>query len=100
MFLNRGPLEAAVEQPRRQQEDVVKFRSKDYLDRWINPPAVLEAEAKKMRRPARENCAMATPARATRDVLLYLLEHARLEDWQADCLSLVREESYYYAPQG
>ena len=28
----------------------------------------------------------ATPARPTRDVLLYLLEHARLEDWQADCL--------------
>ena len=24
----------------------------------------------------------------------------RLEDWQADCLGIVREESYYYAPQG
>ena len=23
-----------------------------------------------------------------------------LEDWQADCLSIVREESYYFAPQG
>ena len=32
-------------------------------------------------------------------MLLYLLEHARLEDWQADCLSIIREESYYYAPQ-
>jgi stage V sporulation protein R len=42
----------------------------------------------------------ATPARPTRAVLLYLLEHARLEDWQADCLSIVREESYYFAPQG
>ena len=32
-------------------------------------------------------------------MLQYLLDHARLEDWQADCLSIVREESYYYAPQ-
>ena len=29
-----------------------------------------------------------------------MLEHARLEEWQADCLSIVREESYYFAPQG
>ena len=41
-----------------------------------------------------------TPAQPTRDVLQYLLEHARLEDWQADCLSIVREEAYYFAPQG
>ena len=34
-----------------------------------------------------------------RDILLYLLQHARLEEWQIDCLSIVREESYYFAPQ-
>ena len=99
MFLNRGPLEAKVEQPRREQEEVIKFRSKDYLDRWMNPPAALEAEAKK-RRDQKAKMRHATPARPTRDILLYLLEHARLEDWQADCLALVREESYYFAPQG
>src|ERR1700726_4399580 len=99
MFLNRGPMEAPVEQPKRQQEEVTKFRSKDYLDRWRNPPAALEAEAKKMREQ-RAKMRHATPARPTRDVLLYLLEHARMEDWQADCLSIIREESYYYAPQG
>ena len=69
------------------------------MDRWINPPEELEAEAKKLRdEQAKQQ--HATPARPTRDVLLYLLEHARLEDWQADCLSIVREESYYFAPQG
>ena len=99
MFLNRGPLEAKVEQPRRQQEEVTKFRSKDYLDRWINPPEKLEAEAKKLR-DQRAKMRHATPASPTRDVLRYLIEHARMEDWQSDCLSIVREESYYYAPQG
>lgn len=99
MFLNRGPMEAKVEQPRRQQEEVTKFRSKDYLDRWINPPEALEAEAKKLREQ-RAKMRHATPAHPTRDVLRYLIEHARMEDWQSDCLSIVREESYYYAPQG
>jgi stage V sporulation protein R len=99
MFLNRGPLEAPKEQPKREEPEVTKFKSKDYLDRWMNPPAALEAEAKRRREDAKK-ARHVTPARPTRDVLLYLLEHARLEDWQADCLSIVREESYYYAPQG
>ncbi|HXE55726.1 MAG TPA: SpoVR family protein [Tepidisphaeraceae bacterium] len=99
MFLNRGPLEARPEPQRREKDEVTKFEAKDYLDRWINPPEVLEAEAKK-RREQKAKMRHATPARPTRDVLLYLLEHARIEDWQADCLAIVREESYYYAPQG
>ncbi len=40
------------------------------------------------------------PERPTRDVLLFLLMHAPLEDWEADILSIIREEAYYYAPQG
>jgi len=98
MFLKRGPSdEAQPEAPR--QEAVTKYKSKDYLDRWINPPEKLEAEAKKMRDQAAK-VRHATPTRPTRDVLQYLLEHARLADWQADCLAIVREEAYYYAPQG
>src|ERR1700733_2808851 len=69
MFLNRGPLEQKPEeQPR--QEHVSKFKAKDYLDRWINPPAVLEAEAKKLRED-RAKMRHVTPAQPTRDVLLY-----------------------------
>jgi stage V sporulation protein R len=99
MFLNRGPMEQAKPEEKRQEPDTSKFRAKDYMDRWINPPDKLEAEAKK-RRDAMEKLAKATPARPTRDVLQYLIDHARLTDWQADCLSIVREESYYFAPQG
>jgi stage V sporulation protein R len=99
MFLNRGPMEKAREEQRREEPQVSKFKSKEYLDRWMNPPAALEAEAKKYR-DEKAKMRHATPARPTRDVLQYLLDHARLEDWQADCLSIVREESYYFAPQG
>jgi stage V sporulation protein R len=98
MFLKRGPNDTAPQPPRR-EDPVEKFQAKDYLDRWINPPEKLEAEAKK-RRDEKAKMRHATPAQPTRDVLQYLLEHARLEDWQADCLSIVREESYYFAPQG
>jgi stage V sporulation protein R len=98
MFLNRGPMERPKEEID-QEGEPRKFKAKDYMDRYINPAAVLEAEAKK-RKQAADRLRHATPARATRDVLLYLLQHARLEDWQVDCLSIVREESYYFAPQG
>ena len=39
------------------------------------------------------------PERPERDVLLFLLEHAPLEPWQADVLSIIRDEAYYFAPQ-
>ncbi len=97
MFLKRGPMEPDREEPRR-EEPTGKFKSKDYMDRWINPREVLEAENKKFR-DEKAKRRHVSPARPTRDVLLYLLQHARLEDWQADCLGIVRDESYYFAPQ-
>src|SRR5437764_5508054 len=100
MFLKRGPSDPPRHQIDSKREDpIAKFKAKDYLDRWINPPEKLEAEAKKLREDAAK-ARHATPVAPTRDVLQYLLEHAHLEDWQADCLSIVREEAYYFAPQG
>jgi stage V sporulation protein R len=32
-------------------------------------------------------------------VLLFLMRHAPLSDWQQDVLSIIRDESYYFAPQ-
>ncbi|MGE5612577.1 MAG: SpoVR family protein [Bacillota bacterium] len=98
MFLNRGPMEVAREDSKRSDELSGKFRAKSYMDRWINPREALEAEAKKTREQE-EKKRRATPAKPTRDVLLYLLQRARIEDWQADCLAIVRDESYYFAPQ-
>lgn len=34
-----------------------------------------------------------------RDILKFLIEHAPLEDWQADILACLREEAYYFLPQ-
>ncbi len=68
-----------------------------YMEPFINPREALEkeraelAEALKARRPF--------PAQPTQDVLEFLLRHAPLADWQVDCLDIVREEAYYFAPQ-
>src|SRR4051812_6808085 len=40
------------------------------------------------------------PSEPQRDVLLFLMHHAPLKNWQQDVLSIVREESYYFSPQG
>src|SRR5688572_5597492 len=98
MFLNRGPLDPARQQAKREEPESTRFKAKDYMDRWMNPREIMEAEAKKNREDKAKK-RHATPAKPTRDVLLYLLQHARLEDWQVDCLAIVREESYYFAPQ-
>jgi len=34
-----------------------------------------------------------------KDILLFLLDHAPLETWQQDIVWIVREESFYFAPQ-
>ena len=40
------------------------------------------------------------PARLpTHDVLGYVMEHARLEEWQRDMVRIVRGEAYYFQPQ-
>src|SRR5690606_6865520 len=40
------------------------------------------------------------PAQPTRDIMLFLLEHAPLRNWERDVLGMIREEAYYFAPQG
>jgi stage V sporulation protein R len=37
MFLKRGPMEKPKEDQKREEPQVTKFKSKDYLDRWMNP---------------------------------------------------------------
>jgi stage V sporulation protein R len=83
------------------QDSRGKFPSKAYMDGFVNPPEVLQREAEERDRKAREKEeSRSFPAEPRRDVLLFLLEHAPLKDWQHDVLSIIRDEAYYFAPQG
>lgn len=78
-----------------------RFRSKDYMDAYINPPEVLKAEAEAREREEKEKEKKRSfPDEPQRDVLLFLLDHAPLKPWQHDVLSIIRDEAYYFAPQG
>lgn len=78
--------------------EVKKIAAKDYMDRFINPPEFLERQKRQMQAEDAQNRKF--PARPMRDVLKFLLDHAPLELWQQDILAMVREEAYYFAPQG
>ena len=78
-----------------------KFVAKGYMDPYINPPEVLHAEQAERRRLEEARTAHRRfPEEPVRDVMLFLLEHAPLRDWQHDIMAIVRDEAYYFAPQG
>jgi stage V sporulation protein R len=88
--------------PEAEEDDTVKatrFKSKDYMDAYINPRDRLKAEEEE-RRKAREQAARSFPEHPEKDVLLFLIGHAPIKPWQRDILEIVRDEAYYFAPQG
>ena len=76
-----------------------RLPAKGYMEPFINPQSEMDRQ-KKAYDDKRKVAASKYPARPTRDVLLFLLRHATLQPWQQDILSIVRDEAYYYAPQG
>jgi len=92
-----GPLAAKTEEAHYD----LKFPSKGYMDSFINPPEVIERQTKeRQQKQQQKEDNRSFPAEPMRDVLLFLLEHAPLKDWQRDILAIVRDEAYYFAPQG
>src|SRR5207253_6751592 len=71
---------------------------REYMQGFINPREFLDEQRKKLEeeRAAKKKF----PERPVRDVLEFLLEHAPLERWEGEIISLMREEAYYFAPQG
>jgi stage V sporulation protein R len=75
-----------------------QFQSKGYMNSFINPPAVLKAEASRREQQQKQQ-QRRFPSEPTRDVMLFILEHSPLKSWQLDVLSIIRDEAYYFAPQ-
>lgn len=81
-----------------QPSEVGKLKTeRSYMDRYVNPPEFVAEQKKKMTEGVQK--ARKNPAEPQKDVLLFLLEHAPLEQWQQDVLRIVRDEAYYFAPQ-
>ncbi len=84
--------------PEDDRPEVTKFQSKPYMDGYVNPPEILKDQAR--RQEADRQKSKQFPEHPERDILLFLLEHAPLKPWQRDVLDIVRQEAYYFAPQG
>jgi len=80
-------------------DHATRFKSKDYMDDYINPRELLKKEEEE-RKKKKEQAARNFPERPEKDVLLFLIDHAPLKGWQRDVLEIVRDEAYYFAPQG
>jgi stage V sporulation protein R len=77
------------------QERPVRFRSKGYMDSFINPRVRIDDTGKTEEEPAPK----VYPEEPVRDVMGFILGHAPLKVWQLDVLSIIRDEAYYFAPQ-
>lgn len=76
---------------------VHKIPAKDYMDSYINPPEFIARQQQRI--VEEEERSKRIPVEPERDVLLFLLENAPLDNWQHDILDIIREEAYYFAPQ-
>jgi stage V sporulation protein R len=81
-----------------EEDKTVRFKAKAYMDSYINPKAKPDADEEAKRLKEQPNV-VSFPDRPEKDVLLFLIEHAPLKNWQRDVLSIVRDEAYYFYPQ-
>lgn len=95
----RSISEEPAEGPAHDAKVVRKLRSgRQYMDKFINPPDFLKAQARRLEEE--QKLEKKFPESPERDVMGFLMEHAPLEKWQRDVLSMLREEAYYFLPQG
>ncbi len=79
-------------------EEVALLRvDREYMESYINPDAFVASQRKKLEQQKLEE--RKVPERPERDVMGFLIDHAPLERWERDVLSIIREEAYYFLPQ-
>jgi stage V sporulation protein R len=71
---------------------------RDYMRHYINPPEYLAHQRQKQIEEQQKTRQF--PENPQKDILLFLLNYAPLESWQHTILEIIRDEAYYYAPQG
>jgi stage V sporulation protein R len=86
-----------TDEEQRRSKQVPKIKSKHYMDTYINPKEFIEYQKMKMQQEVERSKSF--PENPERDVLKFLLDHAPMTDWEKKILGIIRDESYYFAPQ-
>ncbi|HEY3174605.1 MAG TPA: SpoVR family protein [Candidatus Polarisedimenticolia bacterium] len=97
-FARQRPREDKPEGEEEDKQVVHRLRSKDYMMNFINPPQFLEAQRQRLEDDRLK--ARRIPEEPVRDVMKFLIDHAPIENWQREVLAIIRDEAYYFAPQG
>ncbi len=86
--------ERAKEKP---EEPQLLRVDRDYMESFINPEEFVEKQRRRIEKEKEKEKRF--PERPDRDVLGFLIDHAPLERWERDVLTIVRREAYYFYPQ-
>jgi len=78
---------------------VSRIEAKDYMYNFVNPKEYILKERERMKAEQKE-LEGRFPQRPERDVLLHLINYAPLKPWQQNILSMIRDETLYFRPQG
>lgn len=97
-FRGGGKKTEKSEEDSYRQKDVPKLKAKKYMDSYVNPKEFLEAQRKKQQEDRQQE--QTFPEKPQRDVLKFLIEHAPISAWERRIIEIIRDESYYFAPQG
>jgi stage V sporulation protein R len=99
---------SALKRSRKELVDQEKVESEDdgYLidDRSAALKSFMRTKARTSKKDEKkeeldENFSAERTQASTKDVLGYLIQHAPIEEWQADIIGILREEAYYFLPQ-
>lgn len=99
-YINRP--EAQTSQPIVEDDDIEVAEGlpfeRSYMKDFINPPEFLRQQREKLLEEQQKMRKF--PENPQKDVLLFLMNYAPLDRWQHNILEIVRDEAYYFAPQG
>jgi stage V sporulation protein R len=97
--IRRNPDPKVAEEQARLNERVEGIKvDREYMRGYMNPKDFVDQQRRKVEEEKQR--AKRFPDRPQRDILQFLLDHAPLEPWEHDVLAIIRDEAYYFAPQG
>lgn len=75
-----------------------KLKAKSYMDSYVNPKTIDDPQEEASESDTAKD--LSFPKEPEKDVLKFLLDHAPMNEWQRNILTIIRDEAYYFAPQG
>lgn len=75
-----------------------RLKAKEYMEDYVNPEEFIESQRRRAQDEQEKRKKF--PEHPERDVMLFLMQEAPLTKWQRNVLGIVRDEAYYFAPQG